>query len=253
MNRCSSILLLLLISNIVSAKGISFQPRMETGMMYYAFESEGYSHVQLSSPVPFNTGYNRSESSFEFADIIPFVGVGGTIFYNRWFVDIGGKYAYGGSNTAHVSTSGYTPLGYDADNHYIETAFTSWEQYQSADFDRREMAISLGYSLAPNSSIFAGYKWAETQFDVRQQGQFTMRGYLSDPDSDIQTGHDVWGSAHFGFKYEGPFVGAVQGWRFNRYRYLKGVLIGHLTLAYLKSPDRPTTPKPSPSFSSSFV
>jgi hypothetical protein len=107
------------------------------------------------------------------------------------------------------------------------------EQEYTANFDRRETAISLGYALTSNCSVFVGYKWTATEFDTMYRGRMTMVNYDSDPDLSGKGSYNIWGNAQFRFKYGGPFIGGIQGWRFSRYRLFNGTLTGSLALAYL--------------------
>lgn len=125
------------------AADLSFQPRLEAGVMYYSFESEAVSSTVLSSPVAFNTGANVTQQAFEYSDNLPFVGGGGTFFMNRFFLDLSMQYAFDGDDSTKITFSGYAPVYVDFDNLYINSSFMAAEPLYKTSFDRCDMAVSL--------------------------------------------------------------------------------------------------------------
>jgi hypothetical protein len=216
------------------AADLLFQPRVETGVMSYSFESEAVSDTSLSLPVPLNTGNNYAQQDFKFSDTLPFVGVGGTLFLKHFFLDVSGQSAFNGQDSATIAYSGYNTESIDYENFYANTAYIAAEPGYQARFDRKEMAISLGHAFGRHFSMFVGYKWAETDFNTTYQGPLSVVSYNSDPDIDGTGGGRVWGEVDYRFKYEGPFIGAVQGWEIGRDRFYGGTLTASLALAYLK-------------------
>jgi hypothetical protein len=219
---------------IAKAGHFSVQPRLEVGIMTYSFESEKISETLLTEPVLFNNGFNFSQEAFEYKDNLSFVGIGGTFFFKRFFLDLSGQYAFDGHDSETAAFSSYGVVSYDEENQYMNTAYLSAEPEYDVSFNRRELAVSLGYAIGSRTSLFAGYKWTSTYFDTTYEGTYSVVNYNSDSDLDGKSGGRVWGDAEFKFEYEGPFVGVVQGWKFSPFRWFKGVFTANLALAYLQ-------------------
>lgn len=222
---------ILLISCPAAAVEIFFQPRVETGVMHYTFESESVSESTNSSPGFFNSGSGFTQKQFEFSDWLHFIGAGGTFFLGRLFLDFSGRYAVGGKDTSAVAYSGFEVLSDDAVD---IPAFLSNEIDYTARFDRSDTAVALGYAFSRRFCLFAGYKWAETQFETTFQGTYSSVLYspVGDPDYHI-TGRS-WGEADYRFAYQGPFMGLVQSWDCRRGDFLKGMFTTNLALAHLE-------------------
>ena len=221
---------MLMLIGTADAARLSFQPRLEVGVMSYAFESEQISNTVVADPVTQDYGQSYSQQLFEYNGNLNFLGVGGTIFLGRFFLDISGQYARDGEDSETVGYSGYIAQNYDEDSQ----SFIAAEPVHDVSFDRQDMAVSLGYTLGSQSSVFVGYKWAITQFDTTYQGPYSMVNYNVDDDLDGPSGGRVWGETQFSFEYQGPFIGAVQGWDFRPCRLIQGVFTTSLALAYLQ-------------------
>ncbi len=215
------------------AVDLSFQPRMEVGVMYYSFESEAINEIHGSMPVALNSGFGITQEAFEFSDRLPFVGAGATFFLNRFFLDLSGQFAAGGQDAAPIVYSAYGIDSYDFENMYVNTGFMATESTHTARFNRSEAAVALGYAFTRRFGMFAGYKWAGTQFKTTFQGRYSTFGYYSDSDLDGPGAGRMWGEADYRFKYQGPFAGAVQSWDCSGRRFLKGVFTANLALACL--------------------
>lgn len=197
--------------------------------MQYTFESGPISVTIPSEPVAGNTGFSFSQQSFDYSDNMMVIGLGGTIFLNRFFLDISGQSAADGDDRATVSLSAFQTQD-------PSTAYLSSDPLYQASFDRTDIAVSLGYAVSRHFSVFAGYKKNKTEFDTTYEGPFTM--VIHDTADaipfDTLKGR-LWGTAEFDFEYDGPFIGAVQGWEFTKDYYFSGVLTASLALAYLDS------------------
>jgi hypothetical protein len=226
--------MILMIDSTAKASQLFFQPRLEVGVMSYSFESEAIGGAVTSVPVPLNSGFNVAQDAFEYNDNLSFIGGGGTVFSKRFFLDFSGQYAFDGHDSETISYSAYIDHPDDnVEDGYNDTAFMARNVKNETHFDRTEMAISLGYALSRQSSLFAGYKWAATKFDTTYQGISSSVNYNADDDIDGTTGSRIWGDAEFSFEYEGPFIGVIQGWDFSQSRLIKGVFTTSLALAYL--------------------
>lgn len=210
----------------VMAADFSFQPRLEIGVMQYAFESGPISVTLPSEPTDANTGFNFTQQSFEYSDQLLVIGGGGTLFWNHFFLDFSGHSAADGKDSATASFSAYQ-------SESPATVFLSADPMYEANFDRMDFAVSLGYAFSGHFSVFAGYKKAKTEFDAIYQGPFMMVVHDEGSVPFDTVGGRLWGRANFNFEYEGPFVGAIQGWEFNQDYFIEGVLTASLALAYL--------------------
>jgi hypothetical protein len=226
--------LFLAVPTMAAAGPFSVQPRLDIGVMAYSFESEAVSQTLVSEPYPANNGGNFSQEAFEYNDNLIYVGAGGTFFLKRLFLDLNGQYAFDGQDTETVSHSGYTMISYEEDG-YMNTSFLAGDPVYDACFSRMELAVSLGYEIGSRTSLFAGYKWTSTHFDTTYKGTYTMLHYNSDSFVDGKAGGRYWGDAEFDFEYQGPFIGAVQGWEISPFRWIQGVFTVNLALAYLQS------------------
>jgi hypothetical protein len=218
----------------VMAGDVSFQPRLEAGWMHYSFESEAINEHLLSLPIPLNSGSGITQSAFEYSDILPFIGAGGTFFLNRFFFDFSGQYSYDGKDTTPITYSAYFMDSIDFDTPYVNTTFMAMDTSHTARIDRRDMAVSLGYALTRRLSLFAGYKWAETQFNTTYQGVYSTVQYNSDSILDGNAAGRIWGDAKYRFEYSGPFVGVVQSWDCGHSGFFNGMLTANLALAHLE-------------------
>lgn len=222
--------LILMMFDSAMARNISFQPRLDSGVMYYEFECEAFSRTLR--PVS-----NYTQSAFKYSDYMPFLTVGGTLFINRFFLDLNGQYAFSGHDSTSMAESIYFWSSYDADNNFMNSYYSACTYENSVNIDRHDIAVSLGYTLNRKLSIFAGYKWAETQFDETFDGPFTDRLYNqiddTEDDLDYYSGYN-WGQSTFKFNYYGPFIGFIQGWDFSDVRLLKGMLAANVAVAYLE-------------------
>lgn len=216
----------------VLAVEFDFQPRLESGVMDYTFESEVANEFILSSVQQAgNLGGNFTQNSFSHSDYMSFIGFGGTFFLNRFYIDANGQYASGGQDRSQLIYSAYVPYRYDSENTYMETVYSKYDIIDDVEFDRWDKALSLGYAFTRKFSLFAGYKWADTRFKSTFQGVFDM--IVHQYDGKRYVGGLYWGEGAYDFEYQGPFLGAVQGWDFNKGRFLDGVLTASLALARL--------------------
>lgn len=214
---------ILLMFRTAMAGEVSFQPRLETGTIYYAFESEAMNKTNVSKPVPGQVGSNFTQEAFEYEGYMPFIGAGATLFVNNFFLDLCAQYASGGHDTTPIQYSAYSsdPNGFIA----VDTSDT-------ASFDRSDAAVSVGYAFTRHFNLFAGYKWARTRFDTTLEGRLTFIRYKTGGEDFYAAGH-YRGEADYRFKYEGPFLGVIHSWDCSRCRLLKGKFTVNLALARL--------------------
>ena len=203
-----------------AAAGFEFQPRLETGMMFYSIEQSPLSKSTLSQTGT-SPGANLAQEKIEFSDNMAFVGGGGTLFFRRLFVDLSGQYAFNGSARTQASSSEY--LG-------EENLFVNTEDDFHVQFYRTDMAISAGYAVNRRLSIYAGYKWASVDLDITFEGSASGLNI----DNWLLSGH-LEGEEYDKFRYEGPFIGVAHGWDVVNPGFLKGAISAKVALAFLSS------------------
>lgn len=223
-----SLSVLFFFSTVIAAE-FSFQPRLEVGVMQYAFESGSIGATIPSESV--NSGFNFSQQAFEYSDTLLVYGGGCTFFMGHFFLDFNGQFAVNGDDSAMASFSGFSSAT-EMEGTY--TAYFAADPLYEVSFDRTDIAASIGYAFSRHFSIFAGYKRAKTEFDATYQGPFSMVVYDDGGTIPFDSiGGRIWGDAKFNFEYEGPFVGAIHGWDFGQDYYFRGVFTASLAIAYL--------------------
>jgi hypothetical protein len=167
----------------VAAVDFAFQPRLETGAMYYDLDVDDVAQIEsgpLTQPVESgSTISSNSKTGFEFKSWMPFIGGGGTFFADKFFVDVSAQYADNGSDSS--STSDLTPEqvtnfpipGIPPDRLFSQT--TLQNNNTDSDFDRTEWAVSVGYAITNHFALYAGYKSAQTDFEAKRNGSGPTR------------------------------------------------------------------------------
>ena len=203
---------------------VFLQPRLETGVMEYTFKSQAINQIEVSQPVPEQSGFSITQTAFDFSGFMPFVSAGATAFVNRFFLDLCGQYGWGGDDSASIASSGFTR---DPDS------FLAFETDNAASFDRGEAAVSIGYAFTRRFNLFTGYKWARTNFDTTFDGRYSFVIHNSNGPDNYLAGR-YWGAFGYRFEYEGPFVGAIHSWDCTHFNILPGAITVNLALAHLQ-------------------
>jgi len=186
---------------VAGAESVVFQPRVFGGFMDYTLDTEG-NNFDATYFVLDSEGNVTDEITFNDLSLIlgnlnppdkrriefrnssaPLLGLGGTVAYGQFFLD--GYYQ---------STTTVT----GANNGFSSNFGDVTEQLQDLDFQHYDYALSLGYSLTPNWSLFAGYKGGKTDWDQDYSSSLVLPGaelgFVSKVDGE--------------FEQDGPFVGA---------------------------------------------
>jgi hypothetical protein len=201
-----------------------FYPRIETGVMRYSIKHSALANATLSFPGQ-SSGANKTRKTIEFSDDMNVVGGGATFFINQFYIDMSGQYAFEGSDRAHVMYSTYEEV---PDN---LTSYLTNRYVHDVEFDHKDKAIAVGYAVSRSFSVFAGYKWDNRDFDSTSDGDI----FHFYPEDNIFLKSLIQQEMQTRFKYEGPFIGATQGWEIDTLQYLKGLLSVKLALALLNS------------------
>jgi hypothetical protein len=237
---CLTALLLPSAASALNIRGVEvgFQPRVEAGVLYYEYVQDA---VTGTLPVTSQqVGANFVQEKVSLKDTMPIGSAGLTVFANRFFLDFSGLTTLsegedGDQINTSIFTEGFVPIT-DAN-----ATFGTTRESLNADFDRDEYAISLGFSVTDQLAVFAGYKWAKTDFKTKSRG---TSGFLFFPDIDpipdlfdpfpdrTRVEADFSSEQDFELEYDGPFVGVNYGLEVNA-GFLEGTLSFNFAAAFL--------------------
>lgn len=189
----SSMLVLSTVSVSAAAEDFSwgnvdFQPRAYVGYADYELKS-GTFNIDLTFPdgsQASGTGpatidfFGRNK--LQFSGLI--WGVGGTVASGQFFSDL-----------YYQSTADIT--AYSGTEQIIDSSFS--QNLSDVNAQHADWAISLGYRITDQWSVFAGYKYGKTEWDQ------TFRQNALPPDSSLLANGSVDGE----FKQDGPFIGTA--------------------------------------------
>ena len=168
---------------------VTFQPRAYAGYADYELKS-GIFNIDLTYPDG-STASGTGPATLDFFghDKLQFSGliggVGGTVAYGQFFGDLYYQ------STANIDAYSGQQQTFD-NNGFIFDQNLSDVNAQHADW-----AISLGYRVTEQWSVFAGYKYGKTEWDQ------TFQQNVPPPDSSLIAN----GSLNGEFKQDGPFIG----------------------------------------------
>lgn len=208
----------------IAAAQFEFYPRLEAGIMAYKIQYEALSSTALSMYSQ-SSGRNSTRDKVTYSDNLSFIGGGATFCINRLFIDLYGQYAFEGSDRQQASYSAFK------ENINGDAIFATMCYERKGTFDHTDYAIAVGYAISKEFSVFAGYKWANADMFFIADG---LESFFFPEDPLLLTG-DNHLESDVEFKYEGPFVGVIQGWKINPHRFLKGVITAKVGVAYLNS------------------
>lgn len=152
-----------LVSKPASSQGLSIQPRATIGYQYYEFDGEEDGVGNQIGDIDYQTDYLLG-------------GVGLSVQYNRFFADL-----YGQTNLSNAEDN----VDNIADTQGVDS---------SAEIDRYELNLALGYAIIPSVSVSGGVKYARTKIDSVLSGDAVIvDGSFLDID----------------MEYIGPYLGAA--------------------------------------------
>lgn len=163
--RASSLSALLLLGATAAQAELGITPRVNLGMMNYSYK------------LTLNSG-----TWHKAVDTVGILGIGATMAFDRFFVDV----------YAQQSADGEDTYNYDLD---IPHVFNN-----DMEFDREDYAIAVGYAVTQNLSFFGGYKWGTTNF---------TEGFNP---AQASPGNQYVQRFETEFEENGPFIGAALGW-----------------------------------------
>jgi hypothetical protein len=161
------------ISPLVEAQDLMVLPRVTAGIMDYKYKLGGVGETSLI------------QDRRELNELLPFLGVGATLVYDKWAVDA----YYQTTNTMDINTEGdfSARIGKESQKVFFE---------RDTELKRQDFALTVGYSLLRNWSLSFGYKYGDTSYD------------WTDHELDGKDGNEV-GTAtkNNNFVAKGPFIG----------------------------------------------
>lgn len=208
---CLLLVLLFLPVLSMASEGIKFVPRVSVGVEDYELEIE---------PTDILGGLN-----WKLGDMVPFAKVGGTFFYNRFFADI--NYQRSADGDFDISGGVAYDTGFIPDLPTLAPVATF---VGSAEFYNYSYAVSAGYQLLDNLSVYAGYKQIFTKFDLNVLATFDAvddGSITGTPGFPLQL--NQYGDFDVDYDAKGPFLGTTYGFLIGE----EGVLSLNLAVAYL--------------------
>ena len=182
-----------IVTNPVSAK-VTIQPRVATGLMDYGLTitdllPAGKSGVSIKA-------LDTSKTE-EASDTLAFIGLGGTLIFEKNFVDVYFQTSADGSyddiGTSGVSGDGTDPLS----------------SVSSGDFDRTDYAIAFGRAVTDSISLSIGFKSGETNLGQSLTLTNTNPGNMTAPVTTLpETNPHI---TEHSFKLDGPFIAGTYG------------------------------------------
>ena len=181
---CSVIILgtapLTVFAEAFSGQDITFQPRAYAGYADYSLDSSNFNKTIDGTPsnAPLNMDF-YNHHNIQFSGFL--YGVGGTLGYGRFFGDL-----------YYQSTLNETV--YSSEERYQDKQIL---YYSDVNAQHADWALSAGYMITDQWSVFAGYKSGKTKWDQSSQ-------INSMPDSKLL---NQQGNLNVEFEQDGPFLG----------------------------------------------
>lgn len=146
---------------------LQLEPRLATGLSYYELELDG--DIEANGAVV---------NGVKFNDYLYLAGVGLTAKYGKMFFDVYGQASLDGNEDIS--------LDIDSPNQSIQGIS------QDVDFDRYEVLATLGYQFTNRFALFAGYKYADVEFD----GNGSLSGVSAEFTTDFEQHGGFVGSGY---------------------------------------------------------
>lgn len=197
---------------------LNVQPRVNTGLLYYEFEQDAVFTFFISDNDAHVFGPN---SKLSVSDTMPFLGIGVTVFANRFSFDFYAQKAISGEDTIEQQqgTFSSTTLA------YAEGA---------REWDRKEYSVSVGFAVTDHTAVFAGYRQSNSDFD-----QITIGHVVGNPTPFEPV------KSRLKYKQDGPFIGITNKLIVNNGGFFDGAIGLSYGLAFIDGDLVSTTGKHS--------
>lgn len=215
----------LLGQSVSYASHLELRPRIETGAINYGFEMGTLSR-SVAPAYGQTTGENETQDKLEFSDTMGFAGGGLTLFSGRWFLDLSFQTVFEGEDHTSGMSSQYIEYSDAVQGGVLAAAALEY----AATLDHQGQAVSVGYLINKRLSVFAGYKWANTNLEMVFNGPMNIR--IIDQSTSIGR---LYGEEKIEFEYAGPFIGITHGWLIDGRNFWNGLISANLGVAFLSS------------------
>jgi hypothetical protein len=177
----------------VHAQDWIVQPRVGAGVQDYQLRFD-----DVLAPLP--SGGTDIRGGFRAADSLPFGSAGLNFVHGRAFVDLSGQW----SRTGH---DGNVQVEGNAIGNGVFTSGIGQAHDSQVRFQRQEFNATLGWSVLPELSVYAGYKYSIADFHQSLTPQLSPPSYV-DPGG--RDGNVLFfGDYLMRFTYRGGFIGAA--------------------------------------------
>ncbi|MEE9398152.1 MAG: hypothetical protein V3V31_14190 [Methylococcales bacterium] len=215
------VIMIIIMPQMGVALEFGVQPRFNTGVQYYEYSQDSFSSVSNSNP-----NFSNAAGGLKYNDFLPFVNAGLTLFADKLFVDLFVQYSFDGEDEDRFSNSNFliaSPPRLNSD-----TVISTNSELDN-DFERLEYSVSVGYAVTDKFVLFAGYKWAKTEFEADlREGQINAASTNNGTRNPFLSGRFM-GRLDQDIKYDGPFVGAGYVWEVGA----AGALTGNIAVAFM--------------------
>jgi hypothetical protein len=213
----------------------SFSARAETGAQYYHFEQSPI--IAFNQPLDLGNSFTGTgtitQGKTDYSAWMPILGVGFSVVADRFFLDAAYQGTYNGSSDSDgtgIQNFAVTNPAYGSNAVGLYQDNQTYNQ--DANLDRWESSVSLGYGVTDNFAVFAGWKWASTDFEVRESGTEEVDAISAVSNLEfVPLPVSYTGKLKYDFAQNGPFIGAAYQWQFDQ--GLKGSLTVNAALAFL--------------------
>jgi hypothetical protein len=212
----------------LDAREIGFRPRLNVGMMSYDYTKQANASLSEESKEGATGVFPSATSQWSASVESPILRSGFTLFVDRVFIDFDFQYAFDKNTKTSFST--WATLNQDSLPGLTADQLLRFDTRANIEFERTELALTLGYSLTDQLALYAGYKRADNN------STFDIDGDVLAVQADNLTVNPAFTDFTTLLKqelvYQGPFLGATYTWNFNTPK-LEGGLTGNIGIAFL--------------------
>ncbi len=166
----------------VCALEASFFGKISTGIIDYKRETS-FLYTLSSEPI-----------AQEYSNSLPFLGLGGTVAFDRFYLDLNGEVTTEGKDNNVPIYPDTTPAPFSS------------KAILSNRFSLENYNLTFGYNLNSRFSLIAGYRYSTIDLDTNPVGQ------IFNEDTGELVLDERRGIAKYKTTYTGPFIGAAYIW-----------------------------------------
>ncbi len=214
----------------LDAREIGVRPRLNVGVMNYDFSQPAIISTSTESVNDSANVFPTGTSEFSAVSNTPMIRTGFSLFVDRAFFDFDFQYAFDGHSDTRFTS--WTHLDTEALPVLPTDHFLRFDTHAEVDFERTEFALTLGYSVTDQLSIYAGYKRADSETNFDFNGDI-----LAVPADDLSNSslfYQFTAKLDQELIYQGPFLGTTYTWNTNSFGP-EGALTAKVGLAFLEA------------------